>query len=563
MTDEFVSDFDRIFTSLEAQELLRTPLLNKGTGFSYLERSELKLHGLLPSHISSIEEQSLRRYKNFNDKRSDIEKYLYLTALQDRNEVLFYKFVLEHVEEMLPYIYTPTVGDASLDFSNIYSQNRGIYISYTLKDKMTEMIANIPKDNIDVIVVTDGSRILGLGDMGIGGMAIPVGKLSLYTIFGGIHPNRTLPVLLDLGTNNPNLLKDPLYLGWKHERIQGKDYDEFIDLFVSEIKNRYPNVLLQWEDFSKPNAGNLLKRYRNKLCSFNDDIQGTASVALAAILSALKVKESNIKNEKIMIVGGGGAGLGIANIITKYLTFIGLSTEEALENIFIVDREGLLLKNQSFVEEDQKPFAKDATLYNLEPDTKLSLEHAISLVKPSVLIGVSGVQGLFTKKVVETMSKQTIKPIIFPLSNPTSQAEAQPEDIVQWSKGEAIIATGSPPKTINFNNKTISIAQCNNVYIFPGVGLGVIASKASKVTDEMFLKAAEILSEESAHLKTNNFSIFPELSNLREVSKKIAIEIAKYAMDNNLSNVDNNPETLVANVHWSPNYPEIKRSDNS
>lgn len=560
--DEITEDIE---VSLRAQEILRTPLLNKGTGFTNEERLELKLHGLLPSHVSTIEEQVERRYENFKSKKSEIEKYLYLTALQDRNEVLFYKLALEHCEEMLPYIYTPTVGDASLDYSNLYSQNRGIYISYSLKDKMTEMIRNIPRTEVDVIVVTDGSRILGLGDVGIGGMTIPVGKLSLYTLFGGIHPARTLPVLLDVGTNNEKLLNNPLYLGWRHPRIQGAEYNEFVESFISEIKKRFPNVLLQWEDFAKPHANNLLEKYRSSLCSFNDDIQGTASVTLAALLSAVKANNEKLTDQRIVIVGGGGAGIGIANILNEYMVYQKCSKEEALSKFYIVDRAGLLHSKIEDLDTLQKPYARDyqeVKSWSISPQEKITLESVIKHVKPTILIGVSAQEGLFTESLVKEMAKNCKRPIIFPLSNPTSKAEAQPQNLLEWTQGQAIIATGSPPSVLSYKNQQVNIAQCNNVYIFPGVGLGIIATKSKIVTDEMFLKAAEVLASHAPILNDPKASLFPSISNLRSISKKIGVEVAKYAIEKRLAqNVSKSAEELVNDTIWTPKYAKIKRSN--
>ncbi len=549
--------------TLKAQEILRTPLLNKGTGFTDEERSELDLHGLLPSHVSTIEEQTERRYANFKSKPTDIEKYVYLTALQDRNEVLFYRVALEHCEEMLPFIYTPTVGDASLDYSNLYSQNRGIYISYPLKDKMEEMIQNIPRSDVDVIVVTDGSRILGLGDVGIGGMTIPVGKLSLYTLFGGIHPGRTLPILLDLGTNSQELLDNPLYLGWQQPRIEGQEYDEFLDAFVKAIKKRFPNVLLQWEDFSKPNAQNLLERYQNKICSFNDDIQGTASVALAAILAALNAKNETLQDQRIVIAGGGGAGLGIAKILLEYMVFHGLSKEEALKRFYIVDRFGLIYDDLHSVDPLQKAYSKsmgEVANWIDDKSKEIPLEKVIEETKPSILIGVSAQKGIFTQSIVQTMARSCEKPIIFPLSNPTSKSEASPKDLIDWTDGKALVATGSPPSIIEHKNKLIHIAQCNNVYIFPGVGLGAIATKAKSIPDEMFLKAAEVLASFAPILQDSRGSLFPRINTLREVSRKIGIEVAKYAIENGLNQVEtDNIEELIDQTIWYPKYSQIKK----
>ena len=465
---------------------------------------------------------------------------------------------------MLPYIYTPTVGEASLDYSNIYSQNRGIYITYSLKDKLAEMIMNIPRTEVDVIVVTDGSRILGLGDVGIGGMTIPVGKLTLYTLFGGIHPARTLPVMLDLGTDNPELLDNPLYLGWRHPRVHGAEYDAFVDSFVVHIKKKFPNVLLQWEDFAKPHAQDLLARYRNVICSFNDDIQGTASVALAAILSAINTNSEKLIEQRIVIVGGGGAGMGIANILEQYMVYTGASEQEARSRFYIVDRPGLLHSKIDAMDKQQQLYARDikeVQSWSKNDNKKVTLEEVIDHAKPTILIGVSAQEGIFTETLVKKMAKNCKRPIIFPLSNPTSKAEAKPENLIKWTDGKAIVATGSPPTVIDYKNHKVNIAQCNNVYIFPGVGLGIIATQSKAVTDEMFFKAAETLAKHSPILSGKSSSLFPCISTLRKVSREIGIEVAKLAIEQGLSQIsDTDAEKLVDRSVWSPKYPRVKKS---
>jgi malate dehydrogenase (oxaloacetate-decarboxylating) len=541
-----------------SMDYLINPLLNKGTSFTYEERTKLGLHGLIPPQISTIEQQVERRYRNFLQTPSDIGKYIFLKNLQNRNEVLFYRLALEHAEEMLPYIYTPTVGDASLEYSNIYSDVRGLYISYELKDQMDAMIVNYPYQDIEAIVVTDGSRILGLGDVGIGGMTIPIGKLSLYTLFGGIHPSKTLPIILDVGTDNAQLLADPLYLGSKHARITGKDYDDFVDAFVKAIKKRFPKVLLQWEDFSKNHARPLLEKYRKQICSFNDDIQGTAAVALAGILSALKACKKDLKDQKIAILGGGSAGLGIADYILQSLLDQGLSQEEAYQRFYIVDIHGLLHTGQTITDPNQKRYAQQQEKlkgWKVNNFQNISLLEVVENAHPSILLGVSAQPKVFTQQIVETMSKHCDRPIIFPLSNPTSKAEADPKDLITWSKGKAIVATGSPSRTVEYEDKHYPIAQCNNVYIFPGVGLGIIASKTKEVDDKMFLIAAQILAEHAPLLKDPNQSLFPSLKNLRSVARLVGIEIVKYAFSKGLAQVSKeDPVKIVDKNIWFPDY---------
>ena len=523
----------KICLSKKPHEILLDPLTNKGTGFTMEERSELGLHGQLPYHVSSIEQQVERRYANFCQKKTPLERYTYLTSLQDRNEVLFFRFLYEYAEEVLPTVYTPTVGDASLNFSQIYSQNRGIYVPYPERDNIEEMIANIPNEEVSAIVVTDGSRILGLGDQGAGGMTIPVGKLALYTLFGGIHPAKTLPILLDVGTDNPKLLKDPLYIGWRHERIKGAEYDAFIDRFVKAIQARFPNVLLQWEDFAKPNAKILLDRYREEICSFNDDIQGTAAVSLGAILSALKVTKVPLSQQRIVILGNGSAGLGIADLIIDELMQNGSSRDQALEKIYIVGRYGLIHKNfenlDAYLAEFAKPY--DDIKQWVDPDTgHVSLLKLVQEVQPTILIGVCTKPSAFNEELVKAMAANCARPIIFPLSNPTSKSEAIPADLIKWTDGKAIIATGSPFAPVTHNGIVHNICQCNNVYIFPGVGLGAIAVGAKTVSNHMFSKAAEVISSFCPMAKDPCASLFPPIRDLRSICREIAIEVGKVAV---------------------------------
>lgn len=550
--------------NLKPEEILTNPILNKGTGFTDEERESLGLHGLLPLHVSTIEEQVERRYENFQVTKSELAKYVFLSALQNRNETLFFRLVYEHVNEMLPLIYTPTVGDASIQYSMIYREHRGLYLSYPLKDKLSEILDNYPKSEVDVIVVTDGERILGLGDLGVGGMAIPVGKLALYTLFGGIHPARTLPIVLDVGTNNPQLLKDPLYLGWQHERINGEEYNDFIDLFVNAVKKRYPNVLLQWEDFAKPHARPLLDRYRNKICSFNDDIQGTASVVLSAILTAVKLTKSSLKEQRIALLGGGSAGIGICNEIVQAMVAEGMSEEEARDRFYIVDIKGLIHTRSDKLDENQKKFAQPfekISRWKIKNPEFVSLMDVVSNAFPTILIGVSAQPGAFTHEIIAEMARHIEQPVIFPLSNPTSKSEAHPEDIIKWTDGRAIVATGSPFPPVTFNGKTFPIAQCNNVYIFPGVGLGAIASKATKVTDKMFLKAAAVLSQHSPMLKEPNGTLFPAFENLRSIIRTIGIAVAKVAQEEGVAEKtsDDQLEKKIDQTMWFPEYPKYVR----
>ncbi len=557
----------KIPVSKKPHEILLDPLLNKGTGFTHEERTELGLHGQLPMHISTLEQQVERRYANFCQKKTPLEKYSYLSSMQDRNEILYYRFLYEHCEEVLPTVYTPTVGDASLNFSQIYNQNRGIYIPFPLMDQMDEMIDNIPNEEVSAIVVTDGSRILGLGDQGAGGMTIPVGKLALYTLFGGIHPGKTLPILLDVGTDNPKLLKDPLYIGWRHERIRGEEYDQFIDKFVKAIKRRFPNVLFQWEDFSKPNAKNLLDRYQEEICSFNDDIQGTAAVTLAAILSALKVKKESINDQRIVILGNGSAGLGIADLIVDEMMTNGYSRDEALDRIYIVGRYGVIHKDFENIDPYLKGFARryDEIKSFVDPETgHVSLQRIAEEIHPTVLIGVCTKPSAFDEKLVRTMAKTCERPIIFPLSNPTSKTEAIPSDLIKWTDGRAIIATGSPFEPVVHAGKAHQICQCNNVYIFPGVGLGAIAVKAKTISNHMFSKAAEVLAKYCPMAEDPLASLFPPIKDLRSICREIAIEVAKVAVrDRNteLELSEQDIKTAIDEEMWFPEYPIYTKAE--
>lgn len=544
---------------LDPIQILQTPLLNKGTAFTKEERSLLHLHGILPPHLSSVDEQIDRMQAQLEKEKTAIGKYNVLNDLLNRNEILFYQYADRHIGDVLKYIYTPTVGDAALQYSLIYKQRRGLYFSYLLKDKIAEIIEHIPQKEVDVIVVTDGERILGLGDQGIGGMTIPVGKLALYTLFAGIHPEKTLPIILDVGTNNEELLKNPLYLGWNHERIHGKEYASFVDCFVENIKKRYPHVLLQWEDFGKNNAAPLLDRYRKKILSFNDDIQGTAAVSLAAILGAIKRTKGKLEEQKVVVFGGGSAGTGISRMIHQAFMSEGLSSEDALSRIYIIDISGLIHTNLEKMDKNQRFFARPfPSLKNWTTESwdYISLMDVIKNVQPTILIGVSAQTGAFSEKVVKEMAKHTPNPIIFPLSNPTSKAEAFPEEIIEWTNGSAIVATGSPFQPVEHNGRFYTIAQCNNVYIFPGVGLGAILANAAQITDNMFLEAAKTLADLSPILKDPYASLFPEFKDVRKVSKKIAIHVAKRAIKDKVAKIDPNEdiEKKASEYMWIPKY---------
>src|SRR5581483_3558960 len=548
---------------LSGQMLLDYPLLNKGTGFTDEERHALGLTGLLPPHVSTIENQVERRYKNFVEKATPLEKYIYLVALQDRNETLFYRLLQEHISEMTPIIYTPVVGQACQTYSHNYRSPRGLYISYPQIEEIDQILKNAPVPNVEVIVVTDGERILGLGDLGVGGMGIPIGKLSLYTLCAGIHPSTTLPILLDAGTNNQELRNDPLYLGWQHERVRGQQYDDFIDAFVKGVKRVFPNVLLQWEDFSKNNAARLLGRYRDELCTFNDDIQGTGAVTLAGLLAATAVTGSKMSEQTVVSLGAGSAANGITEQIVTAMQQDGLSEAEARSRIWLVDSHGLVHSGDKQSEVFKQRYAKPVeslSSWKTEKPGQYSLLDVVKNAHPTILIGTAAQPGSFSEAVVREMAKQNERPIIFPLSNPTSKSEAIPEDIISWSEGRALVATGSPFPPVRFGDREITIGQCNNAFIFPGVGLGVISAKARRVTNAMFVAAARALSEFSPARRDPAASLYPALEQVREVSRAVAMAVGTEAMRSGLSECSNTAdlEQRIQTKMWSLNYVKMR-----
>ncbi|PHM48502.1 NAD-dependent malic enzyme [Xenorhabdus miraniensis] len=544
--------------------LLEFPLLNKGSAFTEEERSNFNLHGLLPQAVETIEEQAERAYRQYRDFKSDADKHIYLRNIQDTNETLFYRLLDAHLSEMMPIIYTPTVGEACEHFSDIYRRARGLFISYPNKAYIDDMLQNATKQNVKVIVVTDGERILGLGDQGIGGMGIPIGKLSLYTSCGGISPAYTLPVVLDVGTNNPQRLNDPLYMGWRHPRITGKEYDEFVDEFIQAVKRRWPNVLLQFEDFAQNNAMPLLTRYRDELCCFNDDIQGTAAVALGSLIAASHAAGRQLKDQTVAFLGAGSAGCGIAEQIIAQMKSEGLSDEQARARVFMVDRFGLLTdKLPNLLDFQSALVQKSSALQSWDVSSdSLSLMDVVHNAKPTVLIGVSGQSGLFTEEIIREMHKHCERPIVMPLSNPTSRVEARPEDIINWTEGKALVATGSPFAPVKYEGQEFPIAQCNNSYIFPGIGLGVIASGAKRVTDDMLMAASRALAECSPLAQTGSGPLLPLIDDIQDVSRKIAKEVAKKAQIQGVAIVtsENALDEAIDRNFWKPEYRIYKRT---
>jgi len=552
-----------LYISYSGPSLLETPLLNKGSAFSAKERESFNLTGLLPPRYETIDEQVDRAYMQYRSFDEDLNKHIYLRAIHDNNETLFFKLVQAHLTEMMPIIYTPTVGDACEQFSDIYRSSRGLFISYEERHSMDDILRNATKNKVKVIVVTDGERILGLGDQGIGGMGIPIGKLSLYTACGGISPAYTLPVMLDVGTNNEKLLADPMYMGWRHKRIGQEEYNEFVGMFITAIKRRWPHVLLQFEDFAQPNATPLLTKYRDKICCFNDDIQGTACVTVGSLLAACRAKGEKLSSQKVVFVGSGSAGCGIAEQIITQMISEGVSPEQARNQIYMVDRFGLLTEGMLGLRDFQSMLCQpivNITGWNYNEDNPTLLD-VVNNAQPDILIGVSGVSGLFTQEVIQAMKFYCALPIIFPLSNPIKQIEAKPVDVINWCNGEVIIATGSPFAPVNFNGKLFPIPQCNNSYIFPGLGLGVVAANINRVTDEMLMVASEMLANESPLANTGEGELLPPLTSIAQLSKKIAFAVAKVAYQQGLA-LEIDDEMLAAKIErnfWHPEYRQYKR----
>lgn len=528
---------------------LHDPALNKGTAFTEEERDKLGLWGLLPPGINTMEEQVLRVMGNYNRKTTDLEKYIFLVALQDRNQTLFYRVLTEHLEEMMPIIYTPTVGLACQEFVHIYRRPKGIFVSDKNKGRFSEILQNWPNKEVRVIVITDGERILGLGDLGVAGMGIPVGKLSLYTACAGIHPSWCLPVTIDVGTNNVELQKDPLYFGMRHQRIRGEEYDDLIEEFITAVQENFPNTLIQFEDFGNINAFRLLNKYRNRICAFNDDMQGTASVALAGLYAAMRMMGQKITDQKILFLGAGEAGTGIGDLIVSAMMNEGLSQTEARQRCWFADSRGLVVKSRKNLPEHKLRYAHEFK------DHPYFLD-AVKVLKPTAIIGVSGQPSTFTQPILEEMARCNERPIVFALSNPTPRCECTAKEAYVWTQGRAIFASGSPFEPFTLEGITYEPGQGNNAYIFPGVGLGVIACRAKHVTDEMFLTAAQTLAAEVTEDDFKRGSIYPPLGHVREISAKIATAVCEVAYEQGLA-VTPRPDNLAAFIKsqmYEPNY---------
>jgi malate dehydrogenase (oxaloacetate-decarboxylating) len=554
-----------IRTKLTGFALLNYPRLNKGTAFTAEERDSFDLHGLLPPHVGTLEEQIVRRRKVFDQFETPFEKYSFLRDLQDINETLFYALVTRYVREMLPIVYTPTVGEGCQRFSEIWRKPRGLFLSYPNKERIEKILSHKRYDEVKCIVVSDGERILGLGDQGAGGMGIPIGKMSLYTALGGIHHAHCLPVLLDVGTDNEERLENPLYIGWRHERVRGADYDAFIETFVAAVEKRWPHVLLQWEDFAGSNAARLLARYKDRLCTFNDDIQGTAAVVLAALFAAVKAAGTKLRDQRVAIVGFGSAGIGIANLLVKALTDQGMSEWEARGRLYPIGRPGLLVEGADGIHPEQKDFVhscRDVAGWQVQDPKKITLEETVRNGKITVLMGVAAHAGMFTEQAVRSMTKNAERPIVFPLSNPTSKSEAVPEDILQWTNGKALIGTGSPFEPVKFGGRTICIDQTNNSYVFPGLALGIVAAQAKRVSDGMIMTAARALAKLSPVEQDRNANLLPPMAKSREISRAIAIAVARQAIAERLSDLkEKDVDAAVAANVWEPVYVPYQREE--
>jgi len=539
------------------QACLNDALTTKGTAFSQAERREYGLLGLLPTVVKTMDEQAAHCWHEFSTRQDDLDKHIYLRALQDRNETLFYRVLHDHIPESLPIVYTPTVGEACQRFGEIYRRPRGLFVSYADRDCLDEVLANRPQHDVDVIVVTDGQRILGLGDQGIGGMGIPIGKLSLYTLIGGIDPARTLPIVLDVGTDNVELLDDPLYLGWRHRRIADDEYYAFIDRFVAAVQQHLPNVLLQWEDFATVHAQPILTRYRDKLLTFNDDIQGTAAVTLGALHGAAKVAGRPLSQQQVVMLGAGSAGIGVLDMIRREMVNEGLSEQAATERIWVVDVVGLLTDDRTDLSDAQRQFAQPASRvagWGLSGPAQLS--DVVHQVDVGVLLGLSTAAGAFTEAIVRELAGKCDRPIIFPLSNPTSRAEAHPVELDNWTDGRALIATGSPFAPIVRNGVEHAVAQCNNVYIFPAMGLAVTAAQATRVTDEMMRVAAATLGDASPALADPDQPLLPAWTDVPDIAVKIAHAVATQAVADGVAPKRTSDELTerIEQVRWLPAY---------
>jgi malate dehydrogenase (oxaloacetate-decarboxylating) len=558
------SSAQTVETSLSGYELLNDPLLNKGTAFTDAERDAFDLHGLLPPHVATLDLQVERRLDAFRGVGDDLQKYVFLRGLQDTNETLFYALLTRHLEELMPIVYTPTVGLGCQQFSRIFRKPRGLFLSLPHQHRIRDIFGHPRFDRVEAIVVSDGERILGLGDQGAGGMGIPIGKLSLYTACAGLHPSTTLPILLDVGTDNRERLADPLYIGWRHERVRDRAYDDFVADFVAAVCRRWPHVVLHWEDFAIGNANRLLARYRDRLCTFNDDIQGTAAVAVAALLGAVNVTREPLGRQRVAVLGPGSAGSGISALLLRAMTDDGLTEDEARSRFYLVGRDGLLLEGMGGLEPFQAPFAqrRDRVAdWKLVSPGRIGLADVVANTRPTVLIGTSGQAGAFSEAIVREMARSVRRPIIFPLSNPTERSEATPADLVVWTEGRAVIGTGSPFPPVPVGDHAVRIDQTNNAYVYPGVGLGAIVAQARRVSDTMFLAAARALAELSPAKQLTQSNILPPLVDLPAASLQVALAVAKQAQRDGLAEPlpEEELRARLGRKMWNPAYAPYRR----
>ena len=548
-----------IEVDLEGAALLTNPLLNKGTAFTEDERTVFALHGLLPPHVGTLDEQLWRRLQAVRRFDHDHDPYVFLRGLQDANETLFFALLTRHLGEMLPIIYTPTVGEGCQEFSHYWHHPRGLFLSWPQRHRIEEILGHPRFDRIEAIVVSDGERILRLGDQGAGGMGIPIGKLALYTACAGLHPATTLPILLDTGTDNHDRLADPIYIGWRHDRLRGADYDEFIERFVTAVGKRWPHVLLQWEDFARGNAGRILERYRDRLCTFNDDIQGTAAVAVGALLAATRVTGTALREQNFVLFGAGTAGCGIGNLLLKLMIEDGVPESVARRRFYAVDQDGLLVEGMAEHQPFQAPFVQPRAAvegWTLSHPDRIGLVDVVENARPTVLIGVSGQPGMFTEDVVRRMAGAVARPVIFPLSNPVSRSEATPADLLRWTDGRALIGTGSPFPPVDVDGTALTADQTNNAYVFPGVGLGVLAVRARRVSEGMFTAAAKALAAISPAARDPRQNLLPPVRELRSVALTVAAAVARQARAEGLCEEfdDTALDQLIARKMWDPVY---------
>jgi len=562
------SDHPVIRTSRSGLDLLMNPRLNKGTAFTEEERDTFALHGLLPPHVGTLESQRERRKRVLDGRPTAFGKYSNMRDLQDNNETLFYSLIAHNIEELLPIVYTPAVGEGCQRFSEIWRKPRGLFLSYPDRARIEQILANPRYDSVRCIVVSDGERILGLGDQGAGGMGIPIGKMALYTALGGIPPEHCLPVLLDVGTDNEALLNDPIYVGWEHERVRGQEYDDFVETFVTAVERRWPHILLQWEDFAGANAARLLARYRDRLCTFNDDIQGTAAVTTATLLAAVNATGIPLKEQTIAMFGAGSAGIGIVDLLIAAMKEEGLSEEQARKRIYAFNRYGLLVEGGKGIRPEQQPLARkrqDVAGWKLSPPSAdtgaISLLDVVRNAGITVLAGVSAQPGAFTEAIVREMARHTPRPVICPLSNPTSQSEAAPADLLRWTEGRALVGTGSPSAPVEVDGKLVHIAQINNSYIFPGLALGILVSRARRVTDGMIMAAAKALAALSPARTDKSAPLLPPIADSRKVGMVVAEAVGRQAMADGVADACDEAtfaERLRAYV-WEPEYVPYER----